>query len=32
MFDDLMAFYEPVRLRLVIEFFPRGGIASRLVV
>ena len=32
MFDDLVAVFEPVRLRLVIEFFPRGGISSRLVV
>ena len=32
MFDDLMAVYEPIRLRLVIEFFPRGGISSRVVV
>ncbi len=32
MFDDLMTVYAPVRLRLVIEFFPRGGISSRLVV
>ena len=31
MFDDLMAVFEPTRLRLVIEFFPRGGISSRLV-
>ena len=32
MFDDLITVFEPVRLRLVIEFFPRGGISSRLVV
>ena len=31
MFDDLMTVFEPARLRLVIEFFPRGGISSRLV-
>ena len=32
LFADLVATYEPARLRLVIEFFPRGGISSRLVV
>ncbi len=32
MFDDLVAIYEPDRVRLVIEFFPRGGISSRVVV
>ena len=31
MFEDFMAVFEPARLRLVIEFFPRGGISSRLV-
>ena len=32
MFEDMIAVYEPARLRLVLEFFPRGGISSRLVV
>jgi len=32
MYDHLVEKYEPARLRLVIEFFPRGGISSRLVV
>lgn len=31
-YNDLMKTYKPNRLRLVIEFFPRGGIASRLVI
>ncbi len=32
MYDNLMEIYNPARLRLVIEFFPRGGISSRLVI
>ncbi len=32
MYDDLVEIYDPERLRLVMEFFPRGGISSRLVI
>jgi 7-cyano-7-deazaguanine reductase len=31
-YDDLMAVYEPTRLRLVLECNPRGGISSKLTV
>jgi len=31
-YDDLMAAYEPLRLRLVMVFNPRGGISSRLTI
>ena len=31
-YDDLMAVYEPLRLRLVMVFNPRGGISSRLTI
>ena len=29
-YDDLVDVYSPERLRVVMEFYPRGGIASRL--
>ena len=29
-YDDLVDVYNPERLRVVMEFYPRGGIASRL--
>jgi len=31
-YDDLMEVYEPNRLRIEMEFSPRGGISSRLVI
>jgi 7-cyano-7-deazaguanine reductase len=31
-FDDLMAAYEPDRLRIVMVFNPRGGISSKLTI
>ena len=31
-FDDLMGVYEPDRLRLVMQFRPRGGLSSRLTI
>lgn len=31
-YDHLIEVYQPVRLRLVIEFYPRGGISSRMVI
>lgn len=31
-YDNLMEVYQPVRLRLVMEFYPRGGISSRMVI
>lgn len=31
-YDHLIEVFEPLRLRIVIEFFPRGGISSRLVI
>jgi len=31
-YDDLMAVYEPVRLRIVMTLSPRGGISSRLAI
>ena len=31
-YDHLMGTYDPVRLRVVMEFYPRGGISSRMVV
>ena len=31
-YDDLMSVYEPLRLRIVMEFNPRGGISSKLTV
>jgi 7-cyano-7-deazaguanine reductase len=31
-YDDLTSVYEPLRLRIVMEFNPRGGISSKLTV
>jgi 7-cyano-7-deazaguanine reductase len=31
-YDDLMEVYDPERLRIVMEFNPRGGISSKLVI
>lgn len=31
-FDDLVNVYEPARLRIVMEFNPRGGISSKLTI
>ncbi len=31
-YDDLMSAYKPVRLRLVMEFLPRGGLSSRITI
>jgi len=31
-YDDLMSVYQPVRLRIIMIFNPRGGISSRLVI
>ena len=31
-YDDLMEVYEPARLRIVMEFNPRGGISSKLTI
>jgi 7-cyano-7-deazaguanine reductase len=31
-YEDLMTVYEPSRLRLVMEFNPRGGISSKLTI
>ena len=31
-YDDLIEVYKPARLRLVIEFRPRGGISSKLTI
>ena len=31
-FDDLMKVYEPDRMRVVMQFRPRGGLSSRLTI
>ena len=31
-YDDLMEVYDPARLRIVMEFNPRGGISSKLAI
>ena len=31
-YDDLMSVYKPARLRVVMEFNPRGGISSKLTI
>ncbi len=31
-YDDLMEVYDPARLRIVMEFNPRGGISSKLTI
>lgn len=31
-YDHLMGTYDPVRLRIVMEFYPRGGISSRMAI
>jgi 7-cyano-7-deazaguanine reductase len=31
-YDDLMEIYDPARLRIVMEFNPRGGISSKLTI
>ncbi len=31
-YDDLMEIYDPARLRVVMEFNPRGGISSKLAI
>ena len=32
MYDNMISVYSPERLRIVIEFYPRGGISSRMVI